>query len=53
MEVREYRDVSKKLVEVEERGKLLTTLINKKLGFNEEESFVQKEVVKLKSKGDN
>ena len=51
MEIREYRNVSKKLVEIEERGKLLATLVSKKLGLNEEESFIQKELVKLKSNG--
>ena len=47
-EVREYRNLSKKFVEIEERGWLLKILITRKIGLNEEELFVQKELVKIK-----
>ena len=38
-EIREFRTVSNKLVEVEERCKLLEQLKKYKIGFNEEEMF--------------
>ena len=38
-EVREYHNLSKKLVEIEERGRLLKTLLTRKIGLNEEEHF--------------
>ena len=50
-EVREYRNLSKKLVEIEERGRMLKTLMLKNIGLNEEEHFVQKELLKMKTEG--
>ena len=47
MEVREYRNVSKKLVEIEERGKLLATLISKKLGLNGEKELYPERACKV------
>ena len=52
-EVREYRNLSKKFVEIEERGRLLKTLLTRKNGLNEEEHFVQKELVKIKGVNGN
>ena len=52
-EVREYRNLSKKLVDIEERGRLLKTLLTRKIGLNEEEHFVQKELVKMKGVNGN
>ena len=52
-EVREYRNLSKKLVEIEERGRLLKTLLERKIGLNEEENFVRKELVKTKGVNNN
>ena len=52
-EVREYRNLSKKFVEIEERGRLLKTLLTRKIGLHEEEHFVQKELVKIKGVNGN
>ena len=43
----------KKLIEAEERGKLLEKLISKNIGLNEEEKFISREVVKFHDKGGN
>ena len=40
-EIREYRTVSRKLVEVEERSKLLEQLKKHKVCLSEEEMFAQ------------
>ena len=40
-EVREYRNISKKLVEAEERGKLLKNLLRQKVCLKEEEVFIE------------
>ena len=50
-EVREYRAVSKRLVEVEERSRLLEKLIARKVGLAEEEGFVIKEISKYRNTG--
>ena len=50
-EVREYRAVSKRLVEVEERSRLLEKLIARKVGLAEEEGFVIKEISKHRNTG--
>ena len=50
-EVREYRAVSKRLVEVEERSRLLEKLISRKVGLAEEEGFVLKELEKYRNTG--
>ena len=52
-EVRENSNLSKKLVEIEERGRLLKTLLERKIGLNEEENFVRKELVKTKGVNNN
>ena len=51
-EVREYRVLSRRLVEVEERSRLLEKLISRKLGLAEEEGFVMKEAAKHKNVGE-
>ena len=51
-EVREYRVISRRLVEVEERSRLLEKLIARKLGLAEEEGFVMKEAAKHKNVGE-
>ena len=50
-EVRMFRNVSKKLVEVEQRTKLLEELRKKNVCLNEEEWFVQKSCEKFKTLG--
>ena len=45
-EVREYRVISKRLVEVEERSRLLEKLIARQLGLAKEEGFILKEAAK-------
>ena len=50
-EVREYRVLSKRLVEVEERSRLLEKLIARQLGLAEEEGFIMKEAAKHRIKG--
>ena len=50
-EEREYRAVSRKLVEVEERTKLLEELKRRKVCLGEEERFVQKMKTKFKILG--
>ena len=52
-EVREFRNVSKKLVEVEERNKMLEKLKKHKVCFNEEEGFALSLGSKLKILGNN
>ena len=42
-EVRAYRNLSASLVKIQERGKLINTLIAKNVGFREEEEFVRSE----------
>ena len=41
-EVRELHNIARKLVEIEERGKMLESLVKKKISLNEEENFIQK-----------
>ena len=50
-EIREYRNVSKKLVEVEERSKMLEKLKKHKVCFSEEEGFVRDMGSKMKILG--
>ena len=50
-EVRQFRNVSKKLIEVEQRTKLLEELRKKNVCLGEEEWFVQKTSEKFKSLG--
>ena len=50
-EVRQYRSVSKKLVEVEEKSKLLEELKKRKICLGEEEMFVLKIKNKFKVLG--
>ena len=51
-EVREYRTLSKKLVEIEEKGKMLEKLQKRRVNLNEEELFVQNLQSKFKILGD-
>ena len=51
-EVREYRTLSKKLVEIEERGRMLVRLQKKRIFLTEEELFVQNLQTKFKILGD-
>ena len=50
-EIREFRTISKKLVEVEERSKLLEQLKKYKVSLNEEEKFVHRLGSKFKTLG--
>ena len=50
-EIREYRTVSRKLVEVEERSKLLEQLKKHKVCLSEEEMFAQNLSSKMKILG--
>ena len=50
-EVREFRSVSKKLIEAEERNKLLKSLLKSKVCLREEELFMQKIDSKFKALG--
>ena len=50
-EVREYKSVCKKLVQIEERTKLLEELRKRKVCLGEEEVFVQKLQSKFKVLG--
>ena len=50
-EIREYRTVSRKLVDVEERSKLLEKMKGQSVCFNEEEGFAQSLGLKFKSLG--
>ena len=52
-EVREYRGTSKKLVEAEERNKLLKDLLRSKVCLGEEEKFIMKSQAKFKVLGNN
>ena len=49
-EIREFRNLSTKLVRAEERGKLLGNLIALRVGFKEEEEFLKHEHSKFKCK---
>ena len=51
-EVRDYRNVNKKLVEVEERSKLLQVLRKKGVNLSEEEYHVQRTFAKFRVLGD-
>ena len=51
LEIRKYRDISKKLVETEERGKLLKNCIKCKVGFSEEENSIHSSNLKLRVLG--
>ena len=51
-EVRELRTLSKKLVEIEEKGKMLVRLQKKKICLPAEELFVKKMQSKFKILGD-
>ena len=50
-EIREYRSLSKKLVEIEEKSKLLEQLKKRRVCLNEEEAFVHKLLGKFKVLG--
>ena len=52
-EARVYKKIASKLIVAEERSKLLMGLIAKKIGFKEEEDFIQHELIKLKGKNQN
>ena len=52
-EARVYKKIPSKLIVAEERTKLLMGLIAKKIGFKEEEDFIQHELIKLKGKNQN
>ena len=52
LEVREYRGACKKLVEAEERGKLLKELLRSGVGLNEEELFINESNTKLRILGE-
>ena len=41
LEIREFRDTSKKLVESEERGKLLKNCLENKIGLGEDENAIR------------
>ena len=49
-EIREFRNLSTKLVRAEERGKLLGNLIALRVGFKEEEESLKHEQSKFKCK---
>ena len=51
-EVREFRTLSKKLVEIEEKGKMLVKLQKKKICLSAEELFVKGLQAKFKTLGD-
>ena len=52
MEARIYQKLARKLVECEERSKLLKKMISEGVGFNEEEQFFIHERGKLRGKND-
>ena len=52
-EARVYRKTAIKLIVAEERTKLLKGLIAQKVGFKEEEDFIEHELTKLKGKNQN
>ena len=52
-EVRDYRGTSKKLVEAEERSKMLKDLLRSKVCLGEEEMFIKKSQTKFKVLGKN
>ena len=49
-EARLYQKLANRLVECEERSKLLRRMIKEEIGFNEEEQFIAHERGKLKGK---
>ena len=51
-EAREYRNMCKKLVEAEERSKLLKELVRKNVSFNEDEIFIGKTQSKFRVLGE-
>ena len=53
MEARNYRRLSRKLIECEERRKLMEKMIKHGVGFTEEEEFLIHEEKKSKGKNDN
>ena len=52
-EARPYSKLSRKLIECEERGKLMKKMINEEVGFREEETFILNEMGKLRGKKRN
>ena len=48
-----YRDTCKKLVEAEERSKMLKNLVKLKIGLNEDEKFLHNSDKKFKVLGNN
>ena len=48
LEVRGFRNTSKKLVEAEERTRMLKELLKNNVGLNEEEEFMQNSISKLR-----
>ena len=47
-EVRKFRNLTSKLIKIEERSKLFRKLQSKGIGLKEEEEFVRREQAKLK-----
>ena len=52
-EIRVFRNLSSKLIKIEERGRLLGILIARGVGLKEEEEFVRHEEGKLKCQKTN